>query len=64
MENELITLTAEMVNELEFVPHPYGGHRSNGYKEITMPFDPRDFEAKVSVKVGNAVNEITLRKFD
>ncbi len=64
MENTLVTLTAEMVNELEFVPNVFNGNHTNGYKKITRPFDPRDFEAKVSVKVGNAVDSIKLRKFD
>ena len=62
MEDTLVTLQAEMVNEIEFVPHVERGSHRTGYKETTSPFDPRDFEAKVSVKVGNAVNSITLRR--
>ena len=54
MEN-VATLKAEMVNEIEFVT----GERWNSRKYIKTTHTDL-FEAKVNVKVGNAVEEITL----
>lgn len=51
----LVTLKAEMVNEIEFIP----AKEWIGNKRVDVDHGS-DFKAKVSVKVGNAVEEITL----
>jgi len=67
MENTIATLKAEMVNELEFIPkveRVQSKHNRYNYNEVSKPFDSKYFNAKVSVKVGNAVGEVQLKRFE
>jgi len=57
------TLKAEIVNEIEFIEKEDRGSRYNDHKTITHPFDS-NFSAKVAVKVGNVVKELTLFEKD
>jgi hypothetical protein len=55
------TLKAEFVNEFEFTPRREKVRRFSDETQITHPYT-REYEAKVSVKVGNAVKELTFRE--
>ena len=57
----IATLKVEFVNEFEFVPNMERKTRFSDEKVITHPYTS-NYEAKVAVKVGNAVKELTFKK--
>ena len=59
-ENNVATVKAEIITEMEFIPVKESGSRYNNWKETTKPFNTSSFDAKVGVKVGNSVKELTM----